>query len=91
MDYSALNPGNTPIIVVSWQDIVFNDVWGEDDDTVQPIESATVGYLLEDSPTVIVIASSYDFRAERWGSVHAFPKSPPEIVMIKDQVNEIKR
>ena len=91
MDYSALHPGNTPIVKVQWQDIMFLDNWGDEDETVQPVESATVGYLLEDSPTLVVIASSYDYRAERWASIHAFPKSPPEIAVIKDQVEAIKR
>ena len=86
MDYSALHPGNTPIVKVQWSDILFMDNWGEDDESVQPVESATVGYLLEDSPTIVVVASSYDYREERWASIHAFPKAPPEIEVILDQV-----
>ena len=85
MDYSALHPGNTPIVKVAWSDIQFLDNWGEDDEVVQPVESATVGYLLEDTATVVVVASSYDYRAERWASIHAFPKAIPEVTVIKDQ------
>lgn len=91
MSYEELTPTNTPIVKVAWADIMFIDNWGEDDETVQPVESATVGYLLEDSATVIVIASSYDYRAERWGSIHAFPKFQPELTVIKDQVPERER
>lgn len=85
MDYSALHPGNTPIVKVKWQDILFLDNWGEEDESVQPVESATVGYLLEDTPTTIVVASSFDYRNDRWSTIHAFPKSPPEIEVIIDQ------
>ena len=92
MSYGHLTPTNTPIVVVSWSDILFDDSWGDDDgEPVQPVESATVGYLLEDSPTVTVVASSYDYRSERWASIHAFPKALPEITIIKDQVPKQKR
>ena len=84
--YEDLTPENTPIVRVNWSDIVTVDNWGEDDETVQPIESLTIGYLLEDTPTMVVVAASYDYRAERWGTKHAFPKTPPEIVVILDQV-----
>ena len=92
MDYSNLKPDNTPIVVIGWSDIVFDDQWEENpEDAVQPVESVTVGYLLEDSATMVVVASSYDYRADRWASIHAFPKRIPDVTIIKDQAPAVAR
>ena len=90
MDYSHLTPNNTPIVQVNWHDIVTKENYNEDEET-QAIEVASVGWLLEDTPTEIKIATTYVWREERWSDQCSFPKAPPEIVVIKDQVDEIKR
>jgi len=41
---------------------------------------------LSDTPKETVIATSYVWRENRWSDIHAFPKAPPEIDVIKDQV-----
>ncbi len=87
-DYSGLKPHNTPIVTVHWSDIVSEDNWGQDDEVTQPIECVTVGWLLEETPTMIIVGSSYDFREDRWGSKHAFPKNPPEISTVKEGRDE---
>ena len=84
MDYSHLNPTNTPIVKVDWHDIVSVQNYNEDEGA-QSIEVASVGWLLDDSPTAVTIASSYVWREERWSDQQTFPKAPPEITIIKDQ------
>lgn len=84
-EYSHLTPDTAKYVRVDWQDIKLVDNWGADEEIVQPVESVTAGWLLEDSETMVVIASSYDYRDERWGTVHAIPKCPPEVKVMVDQ------
>jgi hypothetical protein len=77
-------PALADLVEIRWSDIVTDDAWGDDEGPLHPVESLTVGYLLEETPTMIVIASSYDFRAETWGTKHSFPKNPPEITTIRE-------
>lgn len=77
-----LTPETAKLVRVDWEDIYFADNWGEDDEDVQPVESTTVGYLLEETPTMIVLGSSYDWRAGRWGTVHAISKMEPRVTEI---------
>ncbi len=70
--------------MVKWEDIYTCDNWGEGDETVQPVECMTVGFLLEETKSMVVIGSSYDYRSERFGTIHAFPKTKPEVILIKE-------
>lgn len=76
-----LTPDTAPLVRVDWEDIYMSDNWHENE-TVQPVESTTVGYLLLDTPSMIVVASSYDWRNEQWGTVHAISKATPSISML---------
>ena len=89
-DYSHLNPRNTPIVEVEWQDIVSVENYNDDEDS-QSIEVISVGYLLEDTPTDVKIAGSYVWREERWSDKQSFPKTPPEVSVVKDQANAPER
>jgi len=91
MDYEGMTPENTPIVRINWRDIVTVDNWGDDDEVAQPIECVTIGYLIGETATDITVAASYDYREERWGTKHSFPKTPPEMVMIKDQAPAVAR
>jgi len=42
-DYSKLTPQTAYIVEIRWEDIYFCDNWGEDDESVQPVESLTHG------------------------------------------------
>jgi hypothetical protein len=75
-DYDHLTPSNTKAVMVRWEDIVALDNWNVED-VIQPIEVATLGWLLEDSPNQMVIASSYNWKDSEWASFHAFPKMKP--------------
>jgi len=88
-DYSHLTPENAPLIIVDWEDIYFSDNWDEDGEIVQPRESKTVAYLLEDSESQLVIASSYSWRDDRWATVHAIPKMPPKYITLSKE--EVKK
>ena len=91
MSYDHLNPSNTPIVEIRWEDIYFDDSWDEDSDgMVQPKECITVGYLLEDSPTKVVVGSTYDFNGEKWATIHAIPRVSPEAAAVKDQSKKLK-
>lgn len=78
-----LTPNTAKLVRVDWEDIYFSDNWGEDeDDAVYPKESTTLGYLLKDTPTYIVVGSSYDWQAGQWGTIHAISKQAPDVSVI---------
>ena len=77
-----LDPMTAPVVRIDWEDIVFMDNWNEDE-TVQPQESTTVGYLLEETPTMYVVASSYNWRDRQWGTVHAISRAAPTMKEIE--------
>lgn len=77
-NYDHLTPLNTRPVLVRWEDIVAADNWNEDD-ILQPIEVVTLGWLLEDSPTQMVIASTYNYKEEQWATLHALPKVMPTV------------
>ena len=80
----TLTPNTAPLVRIDWEDILFNDNWGDEDEPVHPKEIWTVGYLLVDSPSEIVIGSSYDWPSGQWGTVHAISKKVPEIVVLAE-------
>ena len=73
----ALTPETAKLVRINWQDILFEDSWNDDQEPVQPVECMTVGFLIEDTPTMITVAGSYDYRAEQWATIHSFPKGKP--------------
>lgn len=79
-----MNPNNYPLVRINWEDIYFSDNWSEDSDEndIQPVECITEGRLLMDTPTMILIGSSYDFKRGQWGTVHAISKAVPEIEVL---------
>ena len=81
-DYDAnLNPKNTPKVLIEWEDIHYGDRWN-DDDEVQPVESLSLGWLLEETEAMIVVASSYAWREQHWGGLTAFSKIPPRVTRL---------
>ncbi len=44
---------------------------------------AFIGWLVKETDTYILLASSYDWDAEQWGDLNCFPKYPPEMQEIK--------
>jgi len=79
----SLTPKTADLVNIDWEDIKFDDSWGEDEDPLNPVEAITVGYLISETPQAIVIGSSYDYQSERWGSRHVFSKAVPKITIIK--------
>jgi hypothetical protein len=82
----TLTPKTQPIVIVNWEDIVFDDNWNGEEENPQPVEISTVGWLLYENSTMIVVASTYNWREEQWGTVHAFPKSEPDVSIICEGV-----
>lgn len=79
------NPNTAPLVRVDWEDICFADSWNEGDGSMlQCLESTTTGYLIYEDATRIVVAGSYNWRAQEWATVHALPKGAPEIKVIKE-------
>ena len=81
--YEGKTPENSELVTVTWEDILTEDNWGIEEATVQPVECITVGWLLQDTPSMIVVGSSFDYRAGTFGTIHAFPKVEPKITVIK--------
>ena len=79
-----LTPQTATLVQVDWSDIVADDNWDGGEGLIQPVEAVTVGWLIDESPTMVTIASSYDYRAQQWASLHTFPKTPPQITKIKE-------
>ena len=73
-----VTPADVDVVVVDWADIVRVENWN-DDEEVDFIEAACVGWLLEDSPKRIVLASSYNYDTDTWADYHIFPKQAPTV------------
>ena len=75
-------PEDATLGVVSWYDIVENDNWNDDE---QPdyVTAKTVGWLLEDTPQYIRIASSFVYEDNKWAGIHTFPKAVPEFLPLE--------
>lgn len=80
-DYSHITPATAKKVQVNWEDIYFSDNWNEDE-PVQPIESSTLGWLLEETDTMIIVAGSYDWRNSQWATIHAISKVAPQVVFV---------
>jgi hypothetical protein len=80
-DYNDLTPLTADPVIIHWEDIVGVDNWN-DSETVQPVECVTLGWLLEDSATMIVVASTYNYRDNEWATMHAFPKTDPRVEVV---------
>ena len=64
---------------VAWYDIVATENWN-DEEIPDYITVWTSGWLLEDTPQCLRIASSYNWEDEKWSDIHTFPKGLPEFV-----------
>jgi len=83
-----MNPNNTPLVRVDWEDICMVDNWGPEEEEVSTKESYLVGHLLADTPASLIIGSSYDWQEETWGTLHAIPKMPPLVTVIRENDDE---
>lgn len=71
--WSDLTPDNCRVVVVEWDDITAVESWNEEE-MVEATRVHTVGWMLEDSPQRLVIASSW--RSDGWAEFNVFPRSP---------------
>jgi hypothetical protein len=79
-----MNPNNTPLIRIDWEDIALLDNWGEDDSWPTPKECYLVGHILSNTPAALIIGSAYDWQEGTWGTIHALPKMPPRVTVIQE-------
>ena len=79
---TELTPETAKLVRVDWEDIKFDDSWGEEENSLNPVESMTVGYLIVKTASKITIASSYDYQTERWGTQHTFSRAMPKITVL---------
>ena len=77
-----MNPNNTPIVRIDWEDIAMEDNWGPEDEGVGTKECYLLGHLLVDTPAYVIIGSAYDWQEGTWGTLHALPKLPPVITVL---------
>jgi hypothetical protein len=80
--YDHLEPKDCRIVKVEWRDIIFNDAWNDDSPDLDTPDGVQLGYLLEDGPHDVVIAGGYNYTDEKWCTIHAFPKTPPEVIPV---------
>ena len=71
-------PSECRIVKVSWEDIVSVSNWNDDED-IGTRTCLTIGWLLEESETRIVLATSYDYEEERWADFTVLPKIGPSV------------
>jgi len=79
--YDHLTPAQCPVVKVDWADITEFPQWNDRED-VQTTDVVTTGWLLEDSPKWIVVASSYSYTDETWASVCIFPTQMPAVTYL---------
>ena len=81
---AVLTPRNTQLVRIDWEDIQFSDSWGPEEEWPSTKESYLVGHLLVDTPSYLIIGAAYDWQDERWGTLHAIPKLPPLITVVRE-------
>ena len=86
-DYTGKTPNNTPVVSVEWQDFQTAENWNEDD-VPETYGAVSVGWLLEESKTSIVIATTYSYEDERWSGYFTLPKLPPEVTVLVEAGGE---
>ena len=84
--WRELTPATAPVVRVEWYDIVSADSWNDDEENATPATLVDVGWLLEDNPKWIRIATTYDYDSCRWARFRLLPKMPPEVDLIQDAV-----
>jgi hypothetical protein len=77
-NYDHLTPSNARPVIARWEDIMFSDNWNEDEMS-QVIECVTMGWLLEETATQMIVASSYNWKDGEWATIHALPKVTPTV------------
>ena len=81
-----LTPKTAPLVIIEWRDIAEYTDWGDGNEPdASTVDAVTVGWLLENTETHILIASSYNYSDSKWDGEHIFPKLPPEIVYLNKQ------
>lgn len=73
------SPIDTRLVIVDWRDIVEYDDWNSTEGDHSDVTVSTVGWLLEQKPQSITIASTFRYEDSRWAGIHVFPTAPPEI------------
>jgi len=82
MEYT---PDNAPLVFVEWEDIQAHEDWNEDSEADTTCTLKSVGWLIEDGPKKLVIASTYDYENEKWANKFAISKLPPNVVRLHVQ------
>ena len=80
--WRELTPETAPVVRIDWWDIVTADSWNEDEEDTTPATLVDLGWLLEDNPKWIRIATTYDHDSGRWARFRLIPKLPPEITVV---------
>ena len=78
-----MNPNTAKLVRVNWHDYISVSNWNDEDDDIRPPAISSIGYLIEETPTEIIVATSYNWDDDRWSDFTAFPKTPPEIQEIE--------
>lgn len=77
-----LTPSTAPLVFVEWEDIQAHEDWNEDSEADTTCTLKSVGWLIEDSPKKLVIASTYDHENEKWANKFAISKLPPSVTRL---------
>ena len=72
MNYGAVAPDTAPLVRVDWEDIQTTDRW--EDDEVHTAEATSVGYLVSETPSEVVLAGAYSWQDGQWGWLKALPR-----------------
>jgi len=89
--YSHLTPANVPVVIVAWEDIIFDDNYTEDDADLDSPELATLAWLLDEVPNKIVVGSTYNYKEDDWHTMHCFTKVMPmatRYMLVKETIGE---
>lgn len=78
-----LTPINAKFIQLDWEDIVLDDGWDGEGTPVHVKECSTRGYLIVEHPAYVVLAGTYDWNDEVWGTMHAVSLAKPTIRNLK--------
>jgi hypothetical protein len=73
---------NSAIVVVHWGDITSTPSWNVDQEP-GVTHFATVGFLVEDSDSLVTIATTWDKDELVYRDFHSFPKSDPTLEVVR--------
>lgn len=78
--YRHLTPVDIPLTIVEWEDIQEYPDWNEESEEHTTATELQAGWVIEDTPKALKIASGYSYAEGKWTGINTIPKLPPNVI-----------